>query len=193
MKKQILLSLLTLSLFAGCQSTNKAEMEREEGSRVLVSNKNDMYHTENTNTRLTRVGYSSKQKHEVSNKQVGAINREKVAEMITSMTVKLPDVTNAATLVTDDEVFVVYRANTTDPKLVVADQVYKAALSIVPRYYKAYVSTDQKLISQIQGLQSGALNDTEYTQSLDMLKREMSKNPHLNNTEDQTLNDMIKK
>lgn len=64
-------------------------MEREEGSRVLVSNKNEMYHTENTNTRLTRVGYSSKQKHEVSNKQVGAINREKVAEMITSMTVKL--------------------------------------------------------------------------------------------------------
>lgn len=181
MKKQIILSLLTLSLFAGCQSSNKAEMEREEGSRVLVSNKNDMYHTENT--RLTRVGYSSKQKHEVSNKQVGAINREKVAEMITSMTVKLPDVTNAATLVTDDEVFVVYRANTTDPKLV-ADQVYKAALSIVPRYYKAYVSTDQKLISQIQGLQSGALNDTEYTQSLDMLKREMSKNPHLNNTGD---------
>ena len=105
-------------------------MEREEGSRVLVSNKNDMYHTENTNTRLTRVGYSSKQKHEVSNKQVGAINREKVAEMITSMTVKLPDVTNAATLVTDDEVFVVYRANTTDPKLV-ADQVYRVALSIV--------------------------------------------------------------
>ncbi|GAB6430444.1 MULTISPECIES: YhcN/YlaJ family sporulation lipoprotein [Bacillus] len=192
MKKQIILSLLTLSLFAGCQTNNKAEMEREEGSRVLVSNKNDMYHTENTNTRLTRVGYSSKQKHEVSNKQVGAINREKVAEMITSMAVKLPDVTNAATLVTDDEVFVVYRANTTDPKLV-ADQVYKAALSIVPRYYKAYVSTDQKLISQIQGLQSGALNDTEYTQSLDMLKREMSKNPHLNNTGDQTLNDMIKK
>ncbi|MDF4756522.1 YhcN/YlaJ family sporulation lipoprotein, partial [Vibrio parahaemolyticus] len=135
MKKQIILSLLTLSLFAGCQ-TNKAEMEREEGSRVLVSNKNEMYHTENTNTRLTRVGYSSKQKHEVSNKQVGAINREKVAEMITSMTVKLPDVTNAATLVTDDEVFVVYRANTTDAKLV-ADQVYRAALSIVPRYYKA--------------------------------------------------------
>ena len=128
-EKQIMLSLLTLSLFAGCQ-TNKAEMEREEGSRVLVSNKNDMYHTENTNTRLTRVGYSSKQKDEVSNKQVGAINREKVAEMITSMTVKLPDVTNAATLVTDDEVFVVYRANTTDPKLV-ADQVYRAALSIV--------------------------------------------------------------
>ena len=37
-EKQIMLSLLTLSLFAGCQ-TNKAEMEREEGSRVLVSNK----------------------------------------------------------------------------------------------------------------------------------------------------------
>lgn len=139
MKKQILLSLLTISLFAGCQSANKAEMEREEGSRVLVSNKNDMYHTENTNTRLTRVGYSSKQKHEVSNKQVGAINREKVAEMITSMTVKLPDVTNAATLVTDDEVFVVYRANTTDPKLV-ADQYIElpcpSSLAIIKHMYQ---------------------------------------------------------
>ncbi|MCI0766747.1 YhcN/YlaJ family sporulation lipoprotein [Bacillus sp. TL12] len=192
MKKQIILFLLTLSLFAGCQTANKAEMEREEGSRVLVSNKNDMYHTENTNTRLTRVGYSSKQKDEVSNKQVGAINREKVAEMITNMTVQLPDVTNAATLVTDDEVFVVYRPNTSDPALV-ADQVYKTALSIVPRYYKAYVSTDQKLITQIQGLQSGTLNNKEYEQSLDMLKREMSKNPHLNNSQNATLNDMIKK
>ncbi|MDM5190612.1 YhcN/YlaJ family sporulation lipoprotein [Bacillus sp. DX4.1] len=192
MKKQLVLSLLTLTLFAACQSANKAEMQREEGSRVLVSNKDDMYHTEQTNTRLTRVGYSHKQKNEVSNRQVGAINRKKVAEMITDMTVKLPDVTNAATLVTDDEVFVVYRAKTTDPALV-TDQVYKTALSIVPRYYKAYVSTDQKLISQIQGLQSGTLNDKEYTQSLDMLKREMSKNPHLNNNQTETLNDMIKK
>ncbi|MDZ5606694.1 YhcN/YlaJ family sporulation lipoprotein [Bacillus pseudomycoides] len=192
MKRQMILSLLTLFLFAGCQTANKAEMEREEGSRVLVSNKNDMYHTENTNTRLTRVGYSSKEKDEVSNKQVGVINREKVAEMITNMTVNLPDVTNAATLVTDDEVFVVYRANTTDPALV-TDQVYKTALSIVPRYYKAYVSTDQKLISQIQGLQSGTLNNKEYEQSLDMLKREMGKNPHLNNSQNATLNDMIKK
>lgn len=48
------------------------------------------------------------------------------------------------------------------------------------------------MISQIQGLQSGSLNDKEYEQSLDMLKREMSKNPHLNNTGDQTLNNMIK-
>ncbi|MDM5157092.1 YhcN/YlaJ family sporulation lipoprotein [Bacillus sp. DX1.1] len=192
MKKQLVLSLLTLTLFAACQTANKAEMQREEGSRVLVSNKGDMYHTEQTNTRLTRVGYSHKQKNEVSNRQVGTINREKVAEMITDMTVKLPDVTNAATLVTDDEVFVVYRAKTTDPALV-TDQVYKTALSIVPRYYKAYVSTDQKLISQIQGLQSGTLNDKEYTQSLDMLKREMSKNPHLNNSQTDTLGDMIKK
>ncbi|WP_459501689.1 YhcN/YlaJ family sporulation lipoprotein [Bacillus sp. C1] len=190
MKKQIILFLLTLSLFIGCQTTNKAEMEREEGSRVLVSNKKGMYHTDNT--KLTKIGYSSKQKDEVSNKQVGAINREKVAEMVTSLIVKLPDVTNAATLVTDDEVFVVYRANTTNPPLV-TDQVYKTALSIVPRYYKAYVSTDQKLISQIQGLQSGTLNDTEYEQSIDMLKREMSKNPHLNNSQNATLHDMMKK
>lgn len=192
MKKQLVLFLFTLSLFAGCQGTNKAEMQQEEGSRVLVSNKKDMYHTEQANPGLTKVGYSAKQKNEVSNQQVGTINREKVAEMITDMTVKLPDVTNAATLVTDDEVFVVYRANTTNPALV-NDQVYKTALSVVPRYYKAYVSTDQKLISQIQGLQSGTLNDKEYAQSLDMLKREMSKNPHSQNSQTDTLHNMNQK
>ena len=190
MKKQLLLSLLTLSIFAGCQ-TNKAEMKREEGSRVLLSAHRDIYGKDVPNDKLTKVGYSQKQKDEVSNRQVGTINKERLAEMITDLTVKLPDVMNAATLVTDDEVFVVYRANTTDPALV-ADQVQKAALSGVPRYYKAYVSTDQKLISQIQGLKSGTLNDKEYAQTLDMLKHEMSKNPHLNNTQNNTLPNTMK-
>ncbi|MFD0767405.1 YhcN/YlaJ family sporulation lipoprotein [Bacillus sp. CGMCC 1.60114] len=190
MKKQLFLSLLTLSIFAGCQ-TNKAEMKKEEGSRVLLSAHRDIYGKDVPNDTLTKVGYSQKQKDEVSNRQVGTINKERLAEMITDLTVKLPDVMNAATLVTDDEVFVVYRANTTNPDLV-ADQVQKTALSIVPRYYKAYVSTEQKLISQIQGLKSGTLNDKEYAQTVDMLKHEMSKNPHLSNTQNNTLPNTMK-
>ncbi|ENQ3105793.1 YhcN/YlaJ family sporulation lipoprotein [Bacillus cereus] len=190
MKKQLLLALLTLSIFTGCQ-TKKAEMEREEGSRVLVSEHKDLYGKDVPNRMLTRVGYSHKQKDEVSNRQVGSINKERLAEMITDLTVKLPDVMNAATLVTDDEVFVVYRANTSDPALV-ADQVQKTALSIVPRYYKGYVSTEQKLISQIQGLKSGTLNDKEYAQTIDMLKHEMSKKPHLNNTQTDTMPNTMK-
>lgn len=178
MKKSLILSLLILSLFTACQTQQEAELEQEEGSPILVSDDKDMYDNNKKDDRFTKVGYSSKQKNEVSNQQVGTINREKLAEMITDLTVKLPDVTNAATLVTDDEVFIVYRANTTNEALV-ADQVYKTASSIVPRYYNVYISTDQKLISQIQGLQSGTLNDKEYRQSLDMLKSEMKQNPHV--------------
>lgn len=177
MKKLLILSFLTVSFFTACDTPKEAEMEREEGSQVLVSERKDVYGNPEKSDRLTKVGYSYKQKNDVSTGQVGSINREKLAEMITDLTVKLPDVTNAATLVTDDEVFIVYRTNTTDEALV-ADQVYKTALSIVPRYYKAYVSTDQKLISQIQGLKSGTLNDKEYRESLNMLKGEMQNNPY---------------
>lgn len=182
MKKLLILFLLS-SLFTACNVQEEAEIKQEEGNRVLVSERKDVYGNPEKSDRLTKVGYSSKQKNEVSTGQVGSINREKLAEMITDLTVKLPDVTNAATLVTDDEVFIVYRADTTNEALV-ADQVYKTALSIVPRYYKAYVSTDQKLISQIQGLQSGTMNDKEYRQSLDMLKREIKNNPYYEGKKD---------
>ena len=97
------------------------------------------------------MGYSSKQKHEVSNKQVGAINREKVAEMITSVTVKLlasPMPLHSSRAMKCS----LYPCKHNGSKTRNESESIKTALSIVPRYYKALYLTNQKLISQIQGL-----------------------------------------
>jgi hypothetical protein len=206
LRKFLVVMISSLSLLAACQANNTAEMnerdtiQQEEGDRVLLSNKRDIYEKKPMTGRLdystTKMGYSRKQKSDITRandtSHIAYVNRENLASIITDMEVKLPDVTDAATLVTDDEIFVVYRANTTDPKLV-ADQVKKTALSVVPSYYHVYVSTETKLMSQIEGLKSGRLNDREYTQTIDMLINEMKKNPHINNQQDDSMHNMIMK
>ncbi|WP_247739264.1 YhcN/YlaJ family sporulation lipoprotein [Bacillus sp. 165] len=197
-----------LLLLSACQQYGTAEMrekeslQQEEGSRVLLSNENkkNIYVQQKVGDRktdaITKLGYSRKQKEPGQNMsdtdEFSTMNRVTLAEIISDLSVKLPDVTDAATLVTDDEAFIVYRANTTDPKLV-ADQVYKTGLSVVPRYFHVYVSDNTKLMSQMEGLKSGKLNGKEYNQTIDMFVREMSKNPHLNNQPNDSMQDTIMK
>lgn len=205
MRKLLLMAISSITL-AACQANNAAEIgerdaiQQEEGGRVLLSNKNNLYEqrpmTNRNDVSTTEFGYSRKQKNSITTgdhtDQIAYINRNTLADIITDLEIRLRDVTDAATFVTDDEVFVVYRANTTDPKLV-ADQVQKTALSVVPRYYHVYVSTNTKLMTQIEGLKSGTLNDKESAQTINMLINEMKNNPHLNNQQDDSLDNMIMK
>lgn len=209
MKKLLLTTVAVLSLLTACQARDTAEvgeggdaLQQEEGGRVLLSNKrntNSMYRHDSDTSDMryttTNMGYSRRQKNDDADRnlnQVAYIDRETLANIITDLEIKMPDVTDAATMVTDDEVFVVYRANTTDAKLV-QDQVRRTALSVVPRYYHVYTSTEQKLMTQMEGLKSGKMNNTEFSQTIDMLKREMSTKPHLNNQRDDSMQNTIKK
>ncbi len=209
MKRLLLTTVAALSLLTACQARDTAEvgeegnaLQQEEGGRVLLSNKrntNSMYRqssdTSDMRYATTNMGYSRRQKNDSADRdlnQVAYIDRESLANIITDLEIKMPDVTDAATMVTDDEVFVVYRANTTNPKLT-QDQVRRTALSVVPRYYHVYTSTEQKLMTQMEGLKSGRMNNTEFAQTIDMLKREMSTQPHLNNQHDDSMQNTIKK
>ncbi len=205
LQKYLFPALTGLLLLSACQINNAAEMKpqnaipEDQGGSVLLSNKKDIYEQRSMNGKLdyntTKLGYSRQQKNNLTSandtSRVAYVNRENLANIITDMEVKLPDVTDAATLVTDDEIFVSYRANTTDPKLV-ADQVKKTALSVVPSYYHVYVSDDTKIMSQMEGLKSGHLTDKEYAGTVDMLIREMQKNPHINNQQDDTMHTKMK-
>lgn len=204
MKRLLLTTVAALSLLTACQTRNTTEvgeggkaLQQEEGGRVLLSNKSMYRHGSDTSDMryaTTNMGYSRRQKNDSADRnrnQVAYIDRERLANIITDLEIKMPDVTDAATMVTDDEVFVVYRANTTNPKLV-QDQVRKTALSVVPRYYHVYTSTEQKLMTQMEGLKSGKMNNTEFSHTIDMLKREMSTNPHLNNQRDDSMQNTVK-
>ncbi|OYD07239.1 YhcN/YlaJ family sporulation lipoprotein [Paludifilum halophilum] len=73
------------------------------------------------------------------------IDREALARQIAHLTTQLPQVDDAAVVVTDDQVFVGVKG---DKKEVSDKTVYEArrtALSLTPRYYQIHVTKDPKL------------------------------------------------
>lgn len=71
------------------------------------------------------------------------IDREQLADIISRLSNQIPDVNDVSTLVTDEEVLIVYDSDTNN-RNATADQVKRTALSIVPRYFHVYGSVITK-------------------------------------------------
>jgi len=104
------------------------------------------------------------------------INREQIADIISTLSVQLPNVNDVATLVTDDEVLVGY---TTDSKnrFETADQVKKTAISVVPRYFHVYVTDNPSMMKQLESYSRMDANALRADRSLDTVIKEMLKSP----------------
>lgn len=132
------------------------------------------------NDRLDDFGYSRVQQP-LTNEQMiknnaPQIDRRQLAQFISSTAVLAPKVEDVSTLVTDKYVFIAYSTNAENRNLI-ADQVKKTALSVVPRYYHVYVSDDphaRPLIDRYQGLDA----ETEHVNdSIDAMIKEFKKSP----------------
>ncbi|KQU20384.1 YhcN/YlaJ family sporulation lipoprotein [Peribacillus butanolivorans] len=97
---------------------------------------------------FTRTNKTTIKGRNISNK-TATVDREQLADIISTLSVQLPNVNDAATLVTDEEVLVVYDTNTKN-RTDTADQVKRTAMSIVPRYYHVYVSDDPTLAQNVE-------------------------------------------
>jgi hypothetical protein len=123
-------------------------------------------------------GYSRKQRS-LTNEQMPAeeapYDRRKISNIITRIALQTPDVKDVSTLVTDEEVLIVYDTDT-DNRFETADQIKKAALNVVPRYYHVYVSDDTTLRDSIERYQDieGRAN---IENSIDGVIKEMKKSP----------------
>ncbi|WP_181935494.1 YhcN/YlaJ family sporulation lipoprotein, partial [Escherichia coli] len=85
------------------------------------------------------------------------IDREQLADIISRLSNQIPNVNDVSTLVTDEEVLVVYSADTKN-RNATADQVKRTALSVVPRFYHVYVSDNPSLR---QNIENYATQDTD--------------------------------
>ena len=97
-----------------------------------------------------------------------AIDREKLADTISKNCTDLPNVQDVATLVTDQQVLIVYETDTKSRNLT-ADQVKKTAMSMVPRFYHVYVSDNtglRDLMESYSYLDSDSRNAQKGMQSL---------------------------
>ncbi len=104
------------------------------------------------------------------------LDRDRLADMISSMAIQLPYVHDIAVLVTDEEVLIGYKT-TTKNRDATADQVKKTALSVIPRYYHVYVSDMEGIIPEIERYESGSTVNGEMDKSIDQTITQMKKAP----------------
>lgn len=121
-------------------------------------------------------GFSRLQKQDVDGKDGEfslKIDKQEVSNFISYLVVKLPNIDDAATLVTDQEVLIAYQ--TDGNKDLARKQVEKTAQSALPSYYHIYTSDDMQSINNIEDLNKyGQLNDNQLEQKVQELSKDFN-------------------
>lgn len=173
---------------AGCAQTAEDEntdIYKRSGNTINVTDRNELYNENGVpngdDTPMNNFGYVRHQKSPILGDANGyndmpSFNREKAADLISKLCTQLPGVKDVATLVTDEEVLVVYDADTNNRQQT-ADQVKKTALSVVPRYYHVYVADNPQLMKDIERFGRLDSNTRNIDQILDATIQRMLKYP----------------
>jgi hypothetical protein len=104
------------------------------------------------------------------------LNRKQLANIITRMIMQNPQIKDTATLITSDKALIVYEAKT-DDRNKTADMVKKNGLSVLPRWFKVYVSDDTTLFEDIERYKNLDETTLHVKNSVEALVKEMKKSP----------------
>ncbi|WP_243387745.1 YhcN/YlaJ family sporulation lipoprotein [Bacillus kexueae] len=186
MRKQSISFIVGACLLAGCQYTAQDDgLYKENRNTINVTDRSELYNEDGIANGMdnpnNHYGYVRHQKSPIPGDEnlstrTPEINREQIADIISTLSVQLPNVNDVATLVTDDEVLVGY---TTDSKnrFETADQVKKTAISVVPRYFHVYVTDNPSMMKQLESYSRMDANALRADRSLDTVIKEMLKSP----------------
>jgi hypothetical protein len=186
-------ALLAVTLTTAVALTGCAQMARDDntdvykrsGNTINVTDRNDLYNENGVpngdDTRMNNFGYVRHQKSPIRGdanlyNNMPTFNRERAADLISKLCTQLPNVKDVATLVTDEEVLVVYDTDTKN-RQETADQVKRTALSVVPRYYHVYVADNPQLMKEIERFGRLDSNSRNIDQIINSTIREMLKYP----------------
>jgi hypothetical protein len=105
-----------------------------------------------------------------------AIDREQIADMIGRFSLMAQDVDDVSTLVTDEEVLIVYQTDS-ENRDQTADQVKRMAMSVVPRWFHVYVSDDTSLRNEVENFASLDTDSRDVDDLVDGVVKQMLKSP----------------
>ncbi|MCY8979557.1 YhcN/YlaJ family sporulation lipoprotein [Bacillus halotolerans] len=153
MKRTAVSLCLMTGLLSGCGGAglNNAEQNAQhqnETRPIHVSDRNEAFNRHDENEQFGYVRYQ-KEQFDGEQQETPAPDREETAHIISSLTVQLPHIQDAAALVTDQEALVVYKTDSKNRELT-ADQVKKTAVSVIPRYYHVYISDNPNHMQAIK-------------------------------------------
>ncbi|WP_085991466.1 YhcN/YlaJ family sporulation lipoprotein [Oceanobacillus senegalensis] len=190
MKKLVML-IITVSCFlivSACNTVNDGAMPEIEKNADEVNPLNEVEPKTNQDINQ-QLGYVRYSKDEIDvdreNNHEAKIDRPEMAEMITKLILRNDGFQEAATLVTDKEVFIAYQKDENADSERMADIAKKTAESTMPRFYSVYVSENESLMYDIQSLHNSSTN-REYDNLIQQLKKEMEKTPQGINNNNQT-------
>ncbi|WP_338449294.1 YhcN/YlaJ family sporulation lipoprotein [Niallia oryzisoli] len=182
-KSWLIVGLCSLTVMTACQEDlAKNETYKDSGNTINVNDdRRELYKEHNNGNKSEHFGYVRHQKSPVLGEQMSDnhytdIDREKVADTISKYCTDLPNVQDAATLVTDEEVLIIYDSDTKDRDLT-ADQVKKTGMSVVPRWYRVYVSDNFNLRKTMESYSYLDSTSKNAETGIDKLIKEMKKSP----------------
>ncbi|WP_233522604.1 YhcN/YlaJ family sporulation lipoprotein [Peribacillus glennii] len=105
-----------------------------------------------------------------------SIDREQLADIISRLSNQIPNVNDVSTLVTDEEVLIVYSTDSNNRNYT-ADQVKRTAMATVPRYYHVYVSDNMALRQNIENYATLDSRSRDIEYALDKTIKQMLKSP----------------
>ncbi|WP_342432848.1 YhcN/YlaJ family sporulation lipoprotein [Neobacillus sp. FSL H8-0543] len=185
-KRFIILGLGLIIATTGCtQDMANRDVYEESGNTINVNNKrNELYReggSKNVQNMSNDYGFVRHQKSPVEGDQGGSehyatIDREQVANIISTLSTDIPNVNDVATLVTDQEVLIAYNSDTKDRNST-ADQVKRTAMSVVPGYYHVYVSDDKGHMRDVENLSNLNTTSRNARNSVKHLIQLMKKSP----------------
>ena len=110
-------------------------------------------------TGMTRLGYSQTNSNQIRTNGMDNVyvDRDALAQAVSNVTASCPGVQRSTVLVTDEEILVGLNTSGNNAKTSVK-QAKQNALSVAPRYYKVYVTTDANDIQEMISTASRSSN-----------------------------------
>lgn len=186
-KTLVITGICALAALTACQNNSNQMAEdrlyEKSGNTINVNDQRaDIYNRNNGTTNKSEdFGYVRHQKSPILGENVSydhyaMIDREKTADTIGKFCTEVPNVDDVSTLVTDQEVLIVYATDSND-RNATADQVKKMAMSVVPSWYKIYVSDNTALRQFVESYATLDSDSRTAHHGIDKLIKEMKKSP----------------
>ncbi|UII55419.1 YhcN/YlaJ family sporulation lipoprotein [Cytobacillus spongiae] len=179
-KTMMIIGICGLTALTACQNDMAREdIYPESGNTINVNTEREELYQQNKDARRISedFGYTRHQRSPIMGENVSAnhyasLNRERVADIIGKYCTEVPNVDDVSTLVTSEEVLIVYETDS-ENRFETADQVKKMAMSVVPRWYHVYVTDNTNLRKNVENYASVDSDSTNVEYGLNKLIKQM--------------------
>jgi Sporulation lipoprotein YhcN/YlaJ (Spore_YhcN_YlaJ) len=182
MKKGLLLFSLTcfLTFVSGCADGDEQGLQ-QRGSNIRGSSPTDINYTGNSAYEKERqFGYVRYNKSQLNTEEektkAPQMDREEMANIITRTLIKLPNIEEAATLVTDEHALIAYTPKKDDDREQAADIVRRTAEGLLPRWIDVYISDQETAYQELQSLSNNRVTEKDNTKAVESIIKRFTQN-----------------